>query len=228
MILRGRGAGKTRAGAEWVRAQVEGARLLTKGRAKRVALVAETLDQARDVMIFGDSGIMDCSPLDGRPKWEATKKRLIWPNEATATIYSAHDPESLRGPQFDAAWVDELSKWRNAQATLDMLQFALRLGDDPRQCMTTTPRNVGVLKFLLNLDSTVTTHATTYANAAHLADSFLTKVRAPETWRAILQPLAAAHGFDAVEQNGAVQFIPRRGQVPTMIDSAEVVASDEA
>ena len=74
VILGGRGAGKTRAGAEWVRAQVEGARPLTKGRAKRVALVAETLDQARDVMIFRDSGIMDCSPLDGRPKWEATKK----------------------------------------------------------------------------------------------------------------------------------------------------------
>ena len=109
-----------------------------------------------------------------------------------------------------------------------MLQFALRLGDDPRQCVTTTPRNVGVLKSLLNLHSTVTTHANTYANAAHLADSFLTEVRAPETERAILQPLAAAHGFDAVEQNGDVQFIPRRGQVPTMIDPAEVVASDEA
>ena len=178
VILGGRGAGKTRAGAEWVRTQVEGARPLTKGRAKRVALVAETLDQARDVMIFGDSGILECSPPDRRPKWEATKKRLIWPNGATATIYSAHDPESLRGPQFDAAWVDELAKWRNAQATWDMLQFALRLGDDPRQCVTTTPRNVGVLKSLLNLDSTVTTHATTYDNAAHLADSFLTEVRA--------------------------------------------------
>ena len=127
MILGGRGAGKTRAGAEWVRAQVEGARTLTKGRAKRVALVAETLDQARDVMIFGDSGIMKCSLPDRRPKWEASKKRLLWPNGATATIYSAHDPESLRGPQFDAAWVDELAKWRNAQATWDMLQFALRL-----------------------------------------------------------------------------------------------------
>jgi len=121
---------------------------------------------------------MECSPSDRRPKWEATKKRLIWPNGATATIYSAHDPESLRGPQFDAAWVDELAKWRNAQATWDMMQFALRLGDDPRQCVTTTPRNVGVLKSLLNLDSTVTTHATTYANAVHLADSFLTEVRA--------------------------------------------------
>jgi phage terminase large subunit-like protein len=178
VILGGRGAGKTRAGAEWVRTQVKGARPLTKGRAKRVALVAETLDQARDVMIFGDSGILECSPPDRRPKWEATKKRLIWPNGATATIYSAHDPESLRGPQFDAAWVDELAKWRNAQATWDMLQFALRLGDDPRQFVTTTPRNVGVLKSLLNLDSTVTTHATTYDNAAHLADSFLTEVRA--------------------------------------------------
>ena len=127
---------------------------------------------------MGTAALWNVPPPDRRPKWEASKKRLLWPNGATATIYSAHDPESLRGPQFDAAWVDELAKWRNAQATWDMLQFALRLGDDPLQCVTTTPRNVGVLKSLLNLDSTVTTHATTYANAAHLADSFLTEVRA--------------------------------------------------
>ena len=126
VILGGRGAGKTRAGAEWVRAMVEGPRPLDGGRASRVALVAETLDQARDVMIFGDSGIMACSPPDRRPKWEATKKRLVWPNGATAQIFSAHDPEGLRGPQFDAAWGDELAKWRNGQDTWDMLQFALR------------------------------------------------------------------------------------------------------
>ncbi|KKL19102.1 hypothetical protein LCGC14_2468830, partial [marine sediment metagenome] len=154
VILGGRGAGKTRAGAEWVRAQVEGARPLDKGRARRVALVGETLDQVREVMVFGESGILACSPPDRRPVWEATRRRLVWPNGATATAYSAHEPEALRGPQFDAAWVDELAKWKRGIEAWDMLQFCLRLGDDPRQCVTTTPRNVEVLKRLLASDST--------------------------------------------------------------------------
>ncbi len=108
VIMGGRGAGKTRAGSEWVRSQVEGPRPLDKGPARNVALVGETIEQAREVMIFGDSGILACSPPDRRPKWEATRKRLVWPNGAVATIFSAHDPESLRGPQFDAAWLDEV------------------------------------------------------------------------------------------------------------------------
>lgn len=178
VIMGGRGAGKTRAGAEWVRAQVEGPKPLDKGPARNVALVGETIEQVREVMIFGDSGILACSPPDRRPKWEATRKRLVWPNGAVATIYSAHDPESLRGPQFDAAWLDELAKWKKAEETWDMLQFALRLGDDPRQCVTTTPRNVDVLKRVLGLSSTVVTHAATEANRANLAASFLEEVRA--------------------------------------------------
>lgn len=107
VILGGRGAGKTRAGAEWVRGQVEGATPLGSGRAKRMALIGETFDQVRDVMVFGDSGIMACSPPDRRPAWEATKRRLVWSNGATAAAFSASEPEGLRGPQFDAAWVDE-------------------------------------------------------------------------------------------------------------------------
>ncbi|WP_050759271.1 DNA-packaging protein [Pseudooceanicola batsensis] len=178
VILGGRGAGKTRAGAEWVRAQVEGDRPLDKGRCKRIALVGETIDQVREVMIFGDSGIMACSPPDRRPEWEATRKRLVWPNGAVAYAFSAHEPEGLRGPQFDGAWADELGKWRRGRDSWDMLQFALRLGDAPRVCVTTTPRNVGVLKDLLEMDSTVTTHAPTEANRANLADSFLAEVRA--------------------------------------------------
>lgn len=178
VIMGGRGAGKTRAGAEWVRAQVEGALPRDAGRAKRVALVGETIDQVRDVMIFGDSGIMACSPEDRRPDWEAGKKRLIWPNGAIATVHSAFNSEGLRGPQFDAAWVDELAKWPHAQETWDQLQFALRLGDNPRVCVTTTPRNVDVLKKLLAAPSTVSTHAKTEVNKANLAQSFLEEVRA--------------------------------------------------
>ncbi|SHH28095.1 DNA-packaging protein [Marivita hallyeonensis] len=178
VVLGGRGAGKTRAGAEWVRSQVEGARPMDEGRCKRIALVGETIEQVREVMIFGDSGIMACSPPDRQPEWLAMRKMLRWPNGALAVVCSAHDPESLRGPQFDGAWVDELAKWRRAQEAWDMLQFTLRLGDDPKVCVTTTPRNVGVLKTLLASSSTVVTRAPTEANEAYLASSFLEEVRA--------------------------------------------------
>lgn len=177
VIMGGRGAGKTRAGAEWVRSEVEGSRPLDVGRSRRVALVGETIEQVREVMVFGDSGILACSPPDRRPKWEASRKRLFWPNGAVAQVFSAHEPESLRGPQFDAAWVDELAKWKKAEEAWDMLQFGLRLGPCPRQCVTTTPRNVPVLKAVLGNPSTVVTHAPTEANRAYLAASFLDEVR---------------------------------------------------
>ncbi|MFD1509422.1 DNA-packaging protein [Lacimonas salitolerans] len=178
VIMGGRGAGKTRAGAEWVRSLVEGPMPLDPGRCARVAIVGETLDQAREVMVFGDSGILACSPPDRRPTWHGGRRMLIWPNGATAQIFSAHEPEALRGPQFDAAWVDELAKWKRGQEAWDMLQFALRLGEKPQVCVTTTPRNVGVLKDLLERDSTVQTHAPTEANAANLAPSFMEEMRA--------------------------------------------------
>jgi phage terminase large subunit-like protein len=178
VILGGRGAGKTRAGAEWVRAQVEGSGPQDPGAARRVALVGETIDQVRDVMVFGESGILAASPPDRRPEWQATKGRLLWPNGAEAQVFSAHEPESLRGPQFDAAWADELGKWKKGGEAWDQLQFALRLGRNPRQVVTTTPRSVGVLKAILKNPSTVVTHAPTEANRAYLAESFLTEVRA--------------------------------------------------
>jgi phage terminase large subunit-like protein len=178
VILGGRGAGKTRAGAEWVRNQVEGARPMDQGRARRVALVGETIEQVREVMVFGDSGILACSPPDRMPKWEATRRRLVWANGAIAQAYSAHDPDRLRGPQFDAAWVDELAKWKKGRETWDMLQFGLRLGDRPQQVVTTTPQNVAVLKEILGSSSTVVTSAATSANRAFLAASFLAEVTA--------------------------------------------------
>lgn len=178
VILGGRGAGKTRAGAEWVRSMVEGSRPLSKGKCRRLALVGETFDQVREVMIYGDSGIMACTPPDRKPKWVASRRCLVWPNGAEAMAFSAHDAEGLRGPQFDGAWVDELAKWKKARETWDMLQFGLRLGEHPQVCVTTTPRNVEVLKELLELPSTVVTRAATEANAANLAKSFLEEVRA--------------------------------------------------
>jgi phage terminase large subunit-like protein len=177
VILGGRGAGKTRAGAEWVRAQVEGPRPRDPGRCRRVALVAETIDQAREVMVLGESGILACSPPDRRPSWIASRNLLVWPNGAQAQLFSAMNSEALRGPQFDCAWADEVAKWRKGDAW-DQLQFGLRLGGDPRACVTTTPRNVAVLKDLLARITTVMTHAPTSANRANLAPGFLDEVEA--------------------------------------------------
>ena len=129
-------------------------------------------------MVFGESGILACAPPDRRPQWSATRRQLTWPNGAVAQIYSASDPESLRGPQFDCAWLDELAKWKKPQQAWDMLQFALRLGSNPQQLVTTTPRNVATLKEILARDTTRSTHASTDANRAHLAKSFLQDVRA--------------------------------------------------
>ncbi len=183
-MLGGRGSGKTRTGAEWVRAQVEGPRPDSPGRCARVALVAETADQARDVMVLGDSGLLAVSPPDRRPVFQVSRRRLVWPNGAEAQLFSAADPESLRGPQFDAAWSDELGKWRRAREAWDMLQFALRLGDHPRQVVTTTPRRNPVLFEILDAPDTAVTSAPTRANAANLAGSFLRAVerRYGDTW----------------------------------------------
>jgi phage terminase large subunit-like protein len=178
VVLGGRGAGKTRAGAEWVRGVAEGSRAHDPGRARRIALVGETIDQAREVMVMGDSGILACCPPDRRPSWIAGRNLLRWPNGAEAQIFSAHSPETLRGPQFDAAWADEMAKWPKAAETWDMLGFALRLGRHPRICVTTTPRACRALREVLDQESTVSTHAPTDANAANLAPSFIAEMRA--------------------------------------------------
>lgn len=169
LVLGGRGAGKTRAGAEWVRALVD------RGAAGRIALVGETFADVREVMIDGPSGLTTLAARN-RPRYEPSRKRLLWPNGAVAQAFSASEPESLRGPQFDAAWADEVAKWRYAEAAWDMLQFGLRLGDKPRQVVTTTPRPVPILKRLLKDETSVVTRASTYANRAHLADAFFRSV----------------------------------------------------
>ncbi len=178
VILGGRGAGKTRAGAEWVRAQVEGITPLAAGRKKRIGLVAETYEQAREIMVFGDSGILSVCPPDRRPVWLSGRRMLEWPNGATAQVFSAHDSEAMRGPQFDGVWVDEFAKWRNAEDAWDMVQFCLRLGHAPQACVTTTPRNTVALRNLLDRETTVMTHAATQANRANLASDFLDEIEA--------------------------------------------------
>ncbi|MCX8998473.1 terminase family protein [Rhizobiaceae bacterium BDR2-2] len=169
LMMGGRGSGKTRAGAEWVHAL---ARACGARSGLRIALVAETLGDAREVMIDGVSGICRVARTMV-PDFEVTRRRLVWPNGAVAQIFSSEDPESLRGPQFHYAWCDELAKWKYAEETFDMLQFGLRLGDDPRQLVTTTPRPVPVLKRLMADPATRLVRMRTGENGANLAPGFL-------------------------------------------------------
>lgn len=178
VILGGRGAGKTRAGAEWVRGIVEGPTPLSEGQGRRICMIGETIDQAREVMVFGESGLLNICPPDRKPKWHASRRVLEWPNGALAYVMSAHEPDALRGHQFDFAWADELAKWKKGQDAWDMLQFGLRLGTAPQACVTTTPRNVPVLRDLLDRDSCLHSHATTHANRRNLASGFLTEIDA--------------------------------------------------
>jgi phage terminase large subunit-like protein len=170
LMLGGRGAGKTRAGAEWVR---DIAVTSTGAQPARIALIGETLAQARAVMVEGVSGLLAVHPPGSRPLYEPSKRQVTWGSGAIAQIFSAEDPESLRGPQFTAAWCDELGKWRRPQDTWDMLQFGLRLGDAPRQMVTTTPRPIPLIKALLADPRCAVTRVATAANAANLAPSFL-------------------------------------------------------
>jgi len=173
LILGGRGAGKTRAGAEWVKAQALGLPPLADRPARRIALVGETLGDARRVMVEGVSGLLAVHADGERPVLETAKLQLTWPNGAIAQLFSADNADSLRGPQFDAAWADELAKWRNAETAWDMLQLGLRLGGRPRAVVTTTPRPIPLIKKLLGDAATVTTRAATADNAEHLAPGFV-------------------------------------------------------
>lgn len=170
LILAGRGFGKTRTGAEWIRGEVEA------GRRGRLALVAPTAADARDVMVEGESGILAKSPPWNRPKYEPSKRRLTWEkNGAVATLYSADEPERLRGPQHDGFWADELCSWRYPD-TWDMLMFGLRLGKDPRGVVTTTPKPIKLLKELVADNTTHITRGSTFANLVNLAPTFIRKI----------------------------------------------------
>ena len=175
LLLGGRGSGKTRAGAEWVRAVALG---LWPGepRASRIALVGPTQAHVRAVMIEGVSGLLSVHPRTERPLLEISKSQLVWSNGAIAQFFSAEDPEGLRGPQFDAAWCDELGRWGRGHRAWDMLQFGLRLGTLPRQVVTTTPRATPLMKRIIADEATAITRARTVDNATNLAPAFIAEV----------------------------------------------------
>ncbi|WP_375458424.1 DNA-packaging protein [uncultured Enterovirga sp.] len=177
MILGGRGSGKTRTGAEWIRGAALGHPGFCEPRAGRIALVGETYAAVRDVMVDGPSGLLAVhGGRSDRPIWAPSLRRLSWPNGAVAHAFSSEDPDALRGPQFGAAWADELAKWRHPEETWDMLQFALRLGARPREVVTTTPKPIRLLKRLLAEPRVVVSRTRTGENAEHLAPAFLDTV----------------------------------------------------
>ncbi|MDC9701520.1 MAG: terminase family protein [Alphaproteobacteria bacterium] len=173
LILAGRGFGKTRAGAEWIREKVYGG-------ARRIALVAETQKDLEEVMIEGNSGVLSVFPPARRPRYQKKPVRLMFDTGAVALGYNATQPDQLRGPQFDVAWCDELAKWRYARETWDQLQFGMRLGETPQQLVTTTPRPIEVLKSILNSREgrVHVTRGRTVDNRSNLAPSFLRKIKA--------------------------------------------------
>jgi phage terminase large subunit-like protein len=171
LMLGGRGAGKTRAGAEWVRRIADVPSVETQP--PRIALVGETLGDARSVMVEGESGLLAAHPPGARPVYESSKRQVTWASGAIAQLFSADDPESLRGPQFSHAWCDELCKWRRPDESWAMLQFGLRLGQRPRQVVTTTPRPIPLLKSLVADPRSAVNRVATVANASNLAPGFL-------------------------------------------------------
>ena len=168
LILAGRGWGKTRTGAETVRAWV-------RSGYRRIALVAATAADARDVLVEGESGILRVHPDAERPLYEPSKRRLTWPNGAIATTYSADEPDRLRGPQHDAALCDELASWSYPEAW-DMLMMGLRLGERPRVAITTTPRPIKIIRDLMSDPRCRVTRGATHDNALNLAPQFLSQI----------------------------------------------------
>ena len=229
LLRTGRGFGKTRAGAEWVRAEVE------SGRRGRLALVARTAADARDVMVEGESGIMAVCPPWNRPNYEPSKRRLTWDNGAIATTYSADEPDLLRGPQHDGAWADEVASWRFAEAW-DMLLLGLRLGENPQAVVTTTPRPIKLLRHLMEQPSTVTVIGSTFENRENLPEPFMqdiiaryqgTRLGRQELMGEVLDDVPGALWTRQMVEQCHVSKAPDMVRVVVAIDPA-VTSGDEA
>lgn len=177
ILLAGRGFGKTRVGAEVVREMVD------TGQARRIAIISPTAADARDVVVEGESGLLSICPPWNRPVYESTKRRVTWPNGAIASLFSAEEPERLRGPQFDFAWMDECAGYdiNTQQMTYDMLQFGLRLGKNPRCVVTTTPKPTVLIQNFVKMaknpeNRVIITTGSTYENRTNLAAPFMRQV----------------------------------------------------
>lgn len=169
-IRAGRGYGKTRTGAETVKKRVRA------GKAGRLAIIAPTAGDARDIMVEGESGILAVHPDWWKPHYEPSKRRITWPNGAVATVFSADEPDRLRGPQYDFVWGDEPASWRFGEEAWDNVEFGLRLGLHPQALLTGTPRPLPWLKAILGDEETVVTVGSSYRNLGNLAESFIRRI----------------------------------------------------
>jgi phage terminase large subunit-like protein len=182
LYLAGRGAGKTRTAAEWIR---EEAKYTNKGQI-RFALVARTAADVRDVIVEGESGIINVTPPSERPLYEPSKRRLTWPNGNTATCFTADEPDSLRGPQFTHAWGDEVAAWRQTpdaagMTAFDNLRVGTRLGSNPKIVVTTTPKRVPLLYALMaeaeKTGKVIITRGSTMDNQGNLSNAYLDAIK---------------------------------------------------
>jgi len=172
LLLSGRSFGKTRAGSEWILQRV-------KQGYKSIGLIGETKADCRDVMVeVGESSILRVASPQLRPIYEPSKRRLTWSNGAIATVFSGDEPDQLRGPQFDTAWVDELSKFKYPEETWDNLELALRLGPNPQVLVTTTPRPIGIIRKLIDDPDTVTVKGTSFENQDNLSPRYIKRLLA--------------------------------------------------
>ncbi len=170
LLMSGRGFGKTRAGAEAVRMAIE------RYGYKRIAIVGANASEVRDIMIEGDSGILNVCPPWNRPLYEPSKRRLTWPNGAIATIFYGSEPDKSRGAQSDFIWCDELIKWQYPDETIDNLFLGLRIGKKPVCIITTTPRPIKILKRLVNEETVIVTKGATYDNLENLSGMFIDNI----------------------------------------------------
>tara|TARA_R110000824_G_scaffold257379_2_gene446334 strand:- start:4976 stop:6160 length:1185 start_codon:yes stop_codon:yes gene_type:complete len=222
LILAGRGFGKTRSGAEWIRERVK------SGKAKHIALIGRTAADVRDVMVNGPSGLLSCCPPDERPVYEPSRRRIVWPNGAVAQTFSSQKPDQLRGPQMDTAWCDELAAWEYPYDTWDQLMFGLRLGD-PKCVVTTTPRPIQLLRDLIKSERVAITRGTTFDNRDNLADSFYehimdkydqTNLGKQELYAQLLDEVPGALWTRDIIDNNRVQKVPDLARIVIAVDPA--------
>lgn len=226
-LLGGRGSGKTRSSAEWVRAEVEG------GRRGRLAIVGPTSDTIRRDQVEGVSGILSISPNWNRPNYEPSARRIVWDNGAIAYLFSAEEPDRLRGPNLDGAWCDELAAWADAEAVWSNLQMALRLtglkGDAPRVLVSTTPKRHALLRQILQAASTIVTRSRTTDNAANLDATTLdylkqryggTTLGRQELDAELLDDVDGALWNRAMLDQGRVMEFPQLRRVVVAVDPA--------
>jgi phage terminase large subunit-like protein len=227
LVLAGRGFGKTRTGAEWVHENVD--------HYGRWHFVAPTASDARDTMVEGESGILATAPPGKRPIYEPSKRRLTWPNGATALLFSAEEPERLRGPQCEAFWADEVAAWKYLRDTWDQLMFGFRLGAHPRGVATTTPKPLQLIKELLSMEGVAKTHGSTYENRDNLSPVFFqqiiaryegTRLGRQELNAEVLEDVEGALWSYAMIEAGRVEAHPPLQRVVIPIDPAVTAGED--